>query len=416
MDISYNLKFQKKNFSSKILLDKEGEIIIYEKGFRLKGKGAGDKGELISFSEIKEFYYRDDYICFVTFAKEKYTLSNAGTLYDQLLNDLYKSRNAFLMDALFMKSGSLKGNYEGYFQRISKFQKPINRDNASILLYENSVLIKPQRQDAFALNLNFVKFYEFDEIEYSLKIVMEDGNTIFLSQLGNDFEFFVEKFEQTFGELYQKIVNDVLKVKFPHFHAATLLKLAYLMRGGKAVSLKDIEKIDKELANSVTEFMFEDQELRQKLLFLMAEAGSENIYYGIAKDKMVDGGFVKWLMIALPEKNCVMFTLLPRWKNDEQKAFRHNAYFYKIIMQKGNPKDKLEDKILELNKALVLLNFVKDPCYKDKREIRRSPYHYATRKMPFLRLLRKSLVAKVGVEDVQTWQEKADSAIKKAKV
>ena len=85
MEVSYNLRYQKSNFSNKKVLDKEGEVIIYSKGFRLKGKGAGDRGELINFSEIKEFYYRDNKIIFVTFNKEKYVLCEAGTLFDQLL-------------------------------------------------------------------------------------------------------------------------------------------------------------------------------------------------------------------------------------------------------------------------------------------------------------------------------------------
>lgn len=64
MEIAYNLKYQKTSFKGRTLLDKEGEIIIYAKGFRLRGKGAGDKGELINFSEIKEFYFRgEDYFC-----------------------------------------------------------------------------------------------------------------------------------------------------------------------------------------------------------------------------------------------------------------------------------------------------------------------------------------------------------------
>ena len=61
MEVSYNLRYQKSNFSNRTILDKEGEIIIYAKGFRLKGKGATDTGELLNFSEIKEFSTRTFY-------------------------------------------------------------------------------------------------------------------------------------------------------------------------------------------------------------------------------------------------------------------------------------------------------------------------------------------------------------------
>src|SRR6056297_2406627 len=125
MEISYNVRYQKLNFSNKPLLDKEGEVVIYAKGFRLKGKGAKDKGELFNFSEIKEFYYRHEKIFFITFTKEKYVLSDSGTLFDQLLVDMYKARNEFLLDALFMRGGKLKAEFEGGFDRLSKFGKLI---------------------------------------------------------------------------------------------------------------------------------------------------------------------------------------------------------------------------------------------------------------------------------------------------
>jgi hypothetical protein len=75
------------------MVDKEGEIIVYDKGFRLKGKGATDKGELISFSDLKEFYFKDEKIFFITFNKEKYILSDASGMFEQLLKDLYRARN-----------------------------------------------------------------------------------------------------------------------------------------------------------------------------------------------------------------------------------------------------------------------------------------------------------------------------------
>ena len=153
MEISYNLRYQKSNFSNKVILDKEGEIIIYGKGFRLKGKGASDKGELINFSEIKEFYYKEKKIIFITFAKEKYVLSDAANLFNQLLIDIYKSRNEFLLDALFMRRGKLKAEFEAGFERFSKFSKLINKGHAKLKLFEKSIVIVPETQDAFAINL-----------------------------------------------------------------------------------------------------------------------------------------------------------------------------------------------------------------------------------------------------------------------
>lgn len=419
MEVSYNLRYQKSSFSNKILLDKEGEVIIYSKGFRLKGKGASDKGELINFSEIKEFYYRDQKIFFITFSKEKYVLRDSGTLFDQLIVDIYKARNEFLLDALFMKRGKLKAEYECDFERLSKFSKPISKGEGVVKLFEKSMVIVPRTQDAFYMHFDFVNFHEFDEdFEYNLKVVMEDGQTVFISKLGNDFEFFKEKITDLLGGMYESLVNNVLKEIFPYFHAGTLLKMAYKAKGGKGVHKKDLTKIDPELAKLVDEFIFDNEDFRAKTQILMDEVDDYGVYYGIAKDHTVENGFIKWLMFTIPSKNVVSFTILPRWKKEGEgeieEKFEHDTYFFKIIMEKGNPADKVEDKIQEINQSLVILDFTKDPCYKDKRDLRHSPYQYAIRKLPFLRILRKSYVGKASSKDVTEWQKQATGAFKNA--
>lgn len=414
MHVSYNLRYQKSNLSSRVLIDKEGEIIIYEKGFRLKGKGAGDKGEMINFSEIKEFYYKNDKIFFISFNKEKYTLSEAGSLFDNLLMDLYRSRNEFLMDALFMKAGKLVGEFEASFERLSKFGKLISKGHARLRMYEESLVVVPRDMDAFAINFNFVNFHEFDDFDYKLKIVMDNGQTALFSNLGNDFSVFEEKMNTVLGGMYETLINDCLKEAFPQFHAATLLKLAYKMKGGKAVSLHDVKKMDEDLLPAVEEFIFEDAVFKEKFDALRSMSDEYNTFVGIAKDFTVEGGFVRWAMVAIPEDNTVAFSVLPRWSEKDKEGHEHDTYFYKIIMEKGAPAEKITNKVLEIEQALVNLKFAKDPCYKDKRDLRHSPYQYAIRKMPFLRILRKSYVGITKDKDVKAWQSKAKELLKAA--
>lgn len=416
MEVSYNLRYQKSNFSNRVLLDKEGEVVIYTKGFRLKGKGAGDKGELINFAEIKEFYYKNDKLVFITFGKEKYILSDAGNLFDQFLADIYQARNEFLMDALFMKGGKLKAEFDADFQRLSKFAKFINKGTCKIRLYEKSMIIVPIDQDAFSLYYDFVSFYEFDEDDYSLKLVMDSGDTILVSKLGNDFDIFKEKMESLLGGMYEKLINETLREAFPQFNAGTLLKLGYKMKSGKAVSVKDMTKIDADLAASVDKFIFEDEKFREKVSFLRNLTNDYEVFYGLRKDPTVPDAFIKWVMYAIPSKNIVAFSILPRWREGDSELDTNDTFFYRIIIEHGNPADKVEDKIMEINQALLTLDFAKDPCYKDKRELKHSPYQYAIRKLPFLRILRKSFVGKVSATDVKDWQVSVSQMFAKAEL
>lgn len=85
-------------------------------------------------------------------------------------------------------------------------------------------------------------------------------------------------------------------------------------------------------------------------------------------------------------------------------------------MEQGNPADKVEDKIMEIDQALVNLHFAKDPCYKDKRDLRHSPYQYAIRKLPYLRILRKSFAGCASASDVDEWTKQAKEIMKNMKV
>lgn len=421
MELSYNLRYQKFSFSNRVIVDKEGEIIVYDKGFRLKGKGAQDKGELISFSDLKEFYFKDEKVFFITFNKEKYVLSDASGMFDQLLKDLYKARNEFLADALFMKVGKLKAEYDGAFERISKFSKPISKGMAKIKIYERSLVIVPPNQDAFSINFSFVNFYEFEDMDYVVKIVLDDGQILNISHLGDDFETFQEKLDEILGGLYQSVVSDVLRECFGYFDLSTLLKLAYKIKGGKSVSKKEIMKIDKELYTAVEDFIFDNSDFKEKFEFLMSKTDDANIRFGIAKDFAQANGFIRWALVSIPEKNTVAFSILPRWENankdaDESKKRKDECFFYKIIMEKGDASDKTDDKVREIEQALLSLNFAKDPCYKDKRDLKYSPFQYAIRKMPFLRILRKSYTGLASSENIESWKKEADDILETSTV
>jgi len=249
-------------------------------------------------------------------------------------------------------------------------------------------------------------------------VVMDDGLNIFFSKLGNDFEFFQEKMNEMLGGMYEMLVNDVLKEVFPEYHATTLLKLAYKMKGGKAVSLKDIQKMDQDLAVTVDNFIFEEEGLKEKTKIFQDLVDEYGVYYGIAQDRAVKESFIKWIMFAIPEKNVVCFSILPRWKQggeeDTEEQKQYDMFFFKIIMERGSPSEKVEDKVREIDQALVVLDFVKDPCYMDKRELRHSPYQYAIRKLPFLRILRKSYLGKVSSTDTKEWNNEVKEIFKSA--
>ena len=89
MALNYSLKYKKLNFYNRVILEKEGEIVVDRQSFKLKGKGAQDHGETIFFGDMKDVSIRDDELAFSTFSKEKYILSDFSNLFDSFLKDFF---------------------------------------------------------------------------------------------------------------------------------------------------------------------------------------------------------------------------------------------------------------------------------------------------------------------------------------
>ncbi len=408
----FNLRYRKTNFFNKILLTKEGEVILKEDGFTLKGKGANDKGEFMSMQNVKEFYVRESSIMFVTFAKEKYILTHFDSMYDEFVLQFFKMRNQFLSKNLFMQQGDLKFEYEGRYEYINQYNKPMHKGNAKVQIYEGSIVVLPQKKDAFMIPFNFLTSHEFEDMDYSLKCCLEDKSTVMFQQLGTVYEQFEEHFNTIAARMYEKIVNK-LKNIFPEFPLGEILKLSNLMKYGKAVSIKQIQKIDKELAQKVEEVLLENESHQKKLAFLKQQTTEENINYGICVLDYEDFEFKSWYLVAMPEKNCVMFEIISDSKHPEKTTF--DSYFFQIIMERGSAIDKVKDKVLEINQTMLNLNWALDPFWRDKKDLRSGPYQYAIRKLPYLRILRKSFLAKFTEEDFKVWSEKVELMFEKAR-
>jgi hypothetical protein len=409
----YNLKYKKLSQFQKVLLEKEGEIVISKDGFQLKGKGAGDTGEMISFADIKEWKTKDDIVVFTTVSKEKFILGNVGNLFNDFLRDFVKARNEFLLKALFMTDGPFVAEYEGDFEIFSKYEKSLSRGHAKFQLYENSIVIIPEVRDAFSISLNFLKRVDIDEEFYEIHLTLDQGFLIHFKKLGSIFEEFTEKLQILQQQMYQHTV-DSFKDILLEFDSSTLIKFAYEMKRGKAVNAKNLKKIDEKLLDTVKDLVLHDDLSKKHFEYFSKEADPEEIYFGISPEppkhqpKGKESPYSTWYFVGIPEKNIVVAEITIG-------GYR-GAYLFKIIMEKGDPHEKIGEKLLEINQALLKLKFVTTPFYKDKRELRRSIYRFALRKLPYLRLLRRSYVGRLTPFNEVDWDKRMNDIFEKARL
>jgi hypothetical protein len=378
------------NLAGRALLEKEGELLLYEKGFRLRGKGAHDHGEMVHFSDVRDFSPRGETFVVNTYMKEQFEILEVGGLFDQFIKDMYRVRNAYLIDALFLKQGKFRCEFEAYFERSNASERDLGKGRCRVQLYDESIVVIPGEGDAFCLPFHFMQQQDFDDDEYLFKVTMDNGIIVQMSQFGNSYEEFQEHFYGAMSAMYQAVI-DQLEYQFIDTPKEKIVKLAHLMRGGKAVRLKEIAKIDKELAKNVEACVFKDDMFLLSVENLRAKVDDEHLFIGLS---VADGKkeIYKFVAVfAVPSDNLIACTF-GCYEKDIRKV--QDTYFFRIIMDRGVAEDFVNEKVLEINQANLLLHYVPDPIYKDKRELKNSPYKLAIRRLSFLRILRSSFVAR----------------------
>lgn len=413
MALNYNLKYKKLNFFHKVVLSKEGEIVIDRQGFRLKGKGAQDHGEIVYFSDIKDLVSdKDDQLQFSTYKKDRYILSGFSNLFESFLKDFFRVRNEYLAEQLFMKVGMLYHEYDGHVEILDRNGVLTPRGACRFQLYEGSLLVIPEFHDCFPIYFNFLKSHEFDEDEYVLKLYLENGDTINISKLGTSFEDFQEGLELLLGKMYEGVMNH-LKELLPDFDAAELLKLASAVREGKTIHPVALKKIHEDLPKKFDHLMFTTHEpMQEKVKWLMKGDVAANLHVGFALHTKMDTHELQvkpWFICALPEKNVVAVSILGNQPNAP-------VYFFRMMSEFGDKEEKLAEKILEINQSMLLLKFDLAPIYRNKWELGKSKYRTALRKLDYLRRLRKSYLGKSLSLDMAGFEKDFEVVLKRAPV
>lgn len=412
MALNYNLKYRKLNFFQKVLLEKEGEIVIDRQSFRLKGKGAHDQGEIIYFNEIKDLVVEGtDQLRFSTFKKEKYVLSDFSNLFESFLKDFFRVRNEFFSEHLFMKVGMLYKEYEANVEVVTKQDQLLPKGKSRIQFYEGSLVIIPETSECFALHYNFIKGHEFDEDEFVLRLYMDNGTNVHISKLGSYFEEAQESFELLLGKMYQRIVNQLLEF-FPGLPPTELLKLAYLVRDNKGVSLPALKKIHEDLPAKVEELAFGQNPAMKAKVQLLRELGQsdQHFYIGISFHQKPDKRdlIVKsWFCYAIPQKNIIALGVTSQPSDA-------TIHFFRIAINPEEKDDRLPEKIYEINYSMYILKGDLAPLYKDKRELQKGRFKTAVRRLSALRFLRKSYLWRNFGPDAQFLQRDLETVFKRA--
>jgi len=254
---------------------------------------------------------------------------------------------------------------------------------------------------------------DIDDEFFEITLFLDQGFKIHFTRLGSIFDEFKTKLLEIQQVMYQKTVDE-LKDILLEFDTATFIKLATEMKRGKAVKEGVINKIDKELLAKIKETVLHDELSQKHFDYFLKLADPDEVYYGISPDVPAhqpvgkESEYSSWYFIGIPEKNVVVAEIT--------EGGYKGAYFFKIIMEKGDPYEKINEKLMEINQALLKLKFVTTAFYKDKRELKSSIYRFALRKLPYLRLLRRSYIGRLTPFNETEWDKRIKDIFAKAEL
>ncbi len=412
MALSYGVKFKKLNFSGKVLVEKEGEVVFDRKYLRLKGKGANDHGEIVNFTDIKEVKAGKDEFVFNTFSSDKFILSKFSGSLENFLDDFYHMKNEFFAENLFMKRGMLMGQFDCTAEVSGQTGPSLNKGKCVIQFYEESIMVIPVHADVFVIHLSFMKHHRFDEDEYVLNIETDSGAKVNISKLGSHFEDAQTTLEKCLEKMYQRVLNQLNNV-LSGFSLAVLLKLAYAIRDGRAVLVNSLKKIDAALPSKVMELAFSgNPELEKKIQYLRSLDKEEQFFVGFSLQNVSDSRDIRvraWFLCALPSLNIMVMGI-------SNNPTDQRVFFFRIVMEQGIASDKVEAKVLEINQCMVIFDYDLSPLLKNKEELRKTKYRVAILRMAFLRLFRRSFVGVSQAVDLERFKTDSDKFFSQAKI
>jgi len=408
MSITYNLKYKKINYLGRPVLEKEGEIIVEQDSFCLKGKGGNDQGESIKFSDLKDVFVKEEVVVFSTIAKEKYYLTHFNNLMHDFVNDFMKMRNDFLIKALFLEQGEFKKEYDIHFNYLSKYGRTICKGDGKIRLFEKCIIVVPQKREVFSIPFDFLANQDVDDINYEITFTLDNEKKLIINHLNTMFDDFSDTVDQIREVMYQDIVNG-LRSELPEFSATTILKLASLMKGGKATPVKQIKDIDAELWEKFIEVLLPSEEAKVAFEELSKSGSEENTYVGFrARPDAPEGQrtYFSWTLHSIPEKNIIATQLTSR--------DQINTHFFQIIIEHGDPKVKDVERIQEIDQTMLTFNFDTQVFSRDRRDLKKGKYRLALSKIPFLRSLRRSYLGRAYFKSKEDWMKYFNLLVEKS--
>ena len=417
----------------------------------------------LDFGDIDVFLPGEYELTLALYTGNKILLNQFGKTFHNLCHDLLEAYRKRLLQCLLLEDLEEITRFDGSVRLESPgrtFTSP-----AEIRLYKSNLAVLPTQATGLQWRLADIDAVTFDESSWAIT-VESDGQRLVISKLAKRTEEFRERLSTATEELAQEGAETVHGL-FPFLNPDQFQQAAVLMKEGRAASLAKLRaihpKTEPALAANVV-----DAKLKPYYDALLAHVPAGNYYAGfklLRKDETeqeqqapegesateaanADAGEEKtadpsaeaeaeagteeeaqpilhWFFIPLGAKPGAKFPdNLVAWEATSRSG--RATYFFRLVPpeQAAQLQDAsksavlIETAIRQLNRAIILLNFRREPIYLADDSLLLQPrfrrYAIACRKLPELVRLRTSFLGRAIHTTPASWQKQFESYLEKA--
>ena len=423
-------------------LKSEGEAnVILDDQYVTLVVGFGEP-RLFSYTDIVGISEQEYRIKLFLTSKETLDLSGLGYQYEDVLSELFRLRNEILLKYMLMEESLIKAGFNAQFSWFGSKSQINQSGNCELRLYENALLILPQKNEPIRVPYSYVS--QTSKVEYRLILNTEFDERFEFSKLGDKFDAFGKSLSDSLNKMMLRS-QTIIKEMIPETDPFRTYKLAVLMKDGRAAKRKDIEALSADLWRRLTKSVGEAG-LDQEFSFLDAMALKDQECVGAKRGLMGDltGDYI-WLLFPLCSLgsnrllNAIALEAFSTRTNDEQRpeaqlekndtaeastqenteeksstASEKATYFFRLLSRQayaqakdGELKTELDNFIRNINRCMIDINFRREPIYLSDESLdspKCTQYRFAVAKMPALRVLRNLFIGRVIHSSFDQWK------------
>lgn len=351
---------------------------------------------LLPYVDIEDLADRDYVLTLTDHEGNAFELSMFGKAYGQVLAEISKRRDELLERDLLLRGVDLQDSFPA---KMLGGAEPVP---VQLRLYRDLLVVVPERGTMFGVPFSFVEDVRWDPELYQVSVVLDDDRALVFGHLAKRSEEFHAELRRLLEALARRTAA-TLGALLPGVAATPLSALSRLMRDGRAAQQREIDAVDPSLWPALEAAVPGTEDLRRSYDHLRSLAvpgwsafGVKAVRTGDAADPSATD---RWYFCPLVRDGRPLNAVAQEVASGEG----HATYVFRLMEPErfaGLDGEALAEAVARsirlLNRALLQLNFRREPLYLSEEELTgpHARYRVALRKLDHLRWARSALLGR----------------------